>query len=89
MKNVFYGLASFILFSILISIMITEAPQLNVNEYDGCVVIGKRTTLIFGSDINVISKSDSIMLINVFDYVYEKYEVGDTIRYEDRWHNVN
>jgi len=84
MKDLFYGLLSFILLGIMFNAYKEMKKQPNklyeLTNISKSIIIDKNNDLLYGKHFYIKKiNSDSIELIRVYGIVYEQYEISDTI----------
>ena len=88
MKDVFYALLTWILIAILLIPSCEDIKHHIDEKYVGHVIIDKKDFYYF-KEIKLLhlnylndNNENNIETILVYDIVYEKYNVGDTVKFE-------
>lgn len=79
MRNLFYGILSFILL-LYISFGFFNDRTLEQDRHKGAVVINKDKDFYYGEQMIFLYPNDSTDLELVYQIFYNKYNVGDTIK---------
>ena len=79
MKDVFYGFL--VVWLVLNMVFIWAIPKIsNVEKYNSGVVIDKDNDFLLGNVMRIQFKNDTIKTVRCYDIIFEKYNVGDTIK---------
>ena len=79
MKDLFYGILSFLLI-ISIYVSVSSEKKFENKEFNNTVVVEKDKDYFFGYQFGVKYPNDSVGWHRVYQIFYDKYNVGDTIK---------
>jgi hypothetical protein len=79
MREVFYGILSFLLIG-LIFISLKHTQQLQQPKHVGGVIVEKRDDFFLGYRMDIKYSENNIETEFVYQIFYDRYEVGDTIK---------
>lgn len=81
MKNLFNALLSTILIILYFTIVYSSDKQFESIEYNNTIVVEKQDDIILGKTMFLQISKDTVKQIRVYEIFYNKYNVGDTIKY--------
>lgn len=81
MKDLFYGILSFML--IMLFWWTWDYPkELSTQKYKGGIILDKNSDFFIENHMRILMRGqeDSVIGARFYDIVYDKYQVGDTIK---------